>query len=185
MLLRSPTLASAYALYFLICFYCLQLVIAQAPPPPGTPPPQSTVGGTDDSQHLLCTPFGACEPCPADALHQPYCQPFGNRRLLHCVNSTHTDDSAEPTDSPSAPSHTDDKHDPGEVLAWESCGRIVPQERADFFEFIACNVVFAAVALVVLFFRSRRREAQQARQLAARIGLNWGNGGTTTGGSTR
>lgn len=52
----------------LICFYCLQLVIAQAPPPPGTPPPQSTVGGTDDSQRLLCTPFGACEPCPADAV---------------------------------------------------------------------------------------------------------------------
>jgi len=47
----------------------------------------------------------------------------------------------------------------------------VDQERADFFEFIACNVVFAVVALAVLHLRSRRLQALRARQLAARIGL--------------
>ena len=31
--------------------------------------------------------------------------------------------------------------------AWESCGRLVPKERADFFEFVLCNVIFAALAL--------------------------------------
>ncbi|PPR02234.1 hypothetical protein CVT24_011463 [Panaeolus cyanescens] len=118
-------------------------------------------------------------------MHQPFCQPFGNRRLMHCVNSTHTEEPTQGSDTPSPPSHTDDNHAPGEVLAWESCGRIISQERADFFEFIACNVVFAAVALVVLFFRSRRREAQHARQLAARIGLNWGDGGGVARGSPR
>jgi len=60
------------------------------------------------------------------------------------------------------------------ALAWEPCGRVVDQERADFFEFMACNVVFAVVALVVLHLRSRRLQALRARQLAARIGLFWG-----------
>ena len=52
-------------------------------------------------------------------LHEPFCQPFGNRRLLHCREA----------DSPDV-----DKE--GELLAWESCGRIVAKERADFFEFV-------------------------------------------------
>ncbi|KAI0938527.1 hypothetical protein AcV5_000190 [Taiwanofungus camphoratus] len=70
----------------------------------------------------------------------------------------------------------------GEMPAWESCGRIVEKERADFFEFFACNFVIAAVALLVLFARSKRLQAMHARQLAARIGLvrgvpgGWVNG---------
>ncbi|KAG6866943.1 hypothetical protein C0991_003859 [Blastosporella zonata] len=63
------------------------------------------------------------------------------------------------------------EHPEGETPAWESCGRIVSQERADFFEFVACNIVFASIALVVLFARSKRLRALQARQLAARIGV--------------
>lgn len=65
----------------------------------------------------------------------------------------------------------------GELPAWESCGRIVSKERADFYEFVACNVAFALIALGVLFFRSRRMQVNQARQLAARIGLIRGDGG--------
>jgi hypothetical protein len=45
------------------------------------------------------------------------------------------------------------------------------QERADFYEFVACNVLFAAVALFGVVVRSRRRRALQARTLAARIGV--------------
>lgn len=59
----------------------------------------------------------------------------------------------------------------GEIPAWESCGRIVEKERGDFYEFVACNLVIAIIAVVVVFVRSKRLKAMQARQLAARIGL--------------
>ncbi|KAG9311721.1 hypothetical protein JVU11DRAFT_7960 [Chiua virens] len=120
----------------------------------------------------VCLPFGECEPCPPDALHEPFCQPFGNRRLMHCTpNRTIT--LAEPipsyhpypTDAPSTSSIQ------GEIPAWQSCGRIVAKERADFYEFLACNLFFAMVALSIALVRSRRVEAIQARRLAARIGL--------------
>jgi hypothetical protein len=62
----------------------------------------------------------------------------------------------------------------GATPAWESCGRIVSQERADFWEFVACNLVFALFALCLVFARSKRIQLLQARQLAARIGLTRG-----------
>jgi len=103
---------------------------------------------------------------------------------MHCINSTlsepptasdsktHTPGSKSPPRPNSPPSHlASSPHPPGEILAWESCGRIVPKERADFYEFVVCNLIFALVALGVLLFRSRRMQVMQARQLAARIGL--------------
>ncbi|KAI5455360.1 hypothetical protein NCC49_000174 [Naganishia albida] len=39
---------------------------------------------------LVCRPFGECEPCPEEEIYQPYCHPYGNRRLVHCV--PHKDD---------------------------------------------------------------------------------------------
>lgn len=126
---------------------------------------------------MSCRPFGLCEPCPEDSLQEPFCQPFGNRRLMHC---TLDDDSTPSTSTPSSqqgnrrPPHSDGK---GEIPAWQSCGRIVSKERSDFFEFILCNVLFAGGALAMLFARSRRLEVMQARQLAARIGLVRGGGG--------
>ena len=66
--------------------------------------------------------------------------------------------------------HSDSEtHPQGEILAWEACGRIVSQERADFYEFIACIVFLAIVSLAILFARSRRLELIHARQVAARI----------------
>ncbi|KAF5318575.1 hypothetical protein D9619_010675 [Psilocybe cf. subviscida] len=159
---RSP-------LWTIACFVLLCLLhLGQAnelrqqhtPSPPVQPPTHDN----NTTSHLLCTPFGACEPCPPDAINEPFCQPFGNRRLMHCINGT-------------APDHTQDGGVTGEVPAWETCGRIVPKERADFYEFVACNVAFAAIALGVLFFRSRRLQVDRARQLAARIGLIRGEGG--------
>ncbi|EAU81454.2 hypothetical protein CC1G_05284 [Coprinopsis cinerea okayama7 len=64
----------------------------------------------------------------------------------------------------------------GETLAWESCGRIPSQERADFLEFVACNVIFAIVAIGLVMWRSKVVQARQARVLAARIGLVGGRG---------
>ncbi|KDQ60131.1 hypothetical protein JAAARDRAFT_125636, partial [Jaapia argillacea MUCL 33604] len=133
-----------------------------------------------NTTEMICRPFGRCQPCPEDALHQPFCQPFGNRRLMHCFNASLSHPPPPPshvTPPIHHPPNLDDDdddypaHPEGEIPAWQSCGRIVEQERADFWEFIACNIAFAAVSLFVLLARSRRLQAQQARQLAARIGL--------------
>ncbi|KAI0287119.1 hypothetical protein BC826DRAFT_73693 [Russula brevipes] len=145
----------------------------------------------------ICRPFGECEPCPQE-LREPFCQPFGNRRLLHCLppsppaplGSTHSntnphhspDNLARPTsvdhslgplalEEDSQHRHLDENLLQGEAIAWESCGRIVIQERADFWEFVACNLIFVCMALVLVFVRSKRMNTMQARQLAARIGL--------------
>lgn len=102
---------------------------------------------------------------------------------MHCVNDTDTapasqrhpgrppllDDRAFVSPIPRAAEQPHSHAD--ETLAWASCGRIVAQERADFLEFVACNVLFAVVALFGVFSRSRRLRALQARQLAARIGV--------------
>lgn len=72
--------------------------------------------------------------------------------------------------------HPDGKLLPGETIAWESCGRIVIQERADFWEFVACNMLFVCIALVLFLVRSRRMNTMHARQLVARIGLGRGYG---------
>lgn len=139
-------------------------------------------------------------------LDKPFCQPFGNRRLVHCTNSTssspptsasdhrlrkppvpledhnldnnddyeyeyqHKNNHPPPSVPPSRNSDSN-PHSVGETPAWESCGRIVAQERADFYEFIACNILFAFGAVVIVYVRSRRLHALHARTLAARIGL--------------
>jgi len=96
---------------------------------------------------------------------------------MHCVNASVNQPPPSHLPLNNTPSTGDfaydfkAEHPEGETPAWESCGRIVAQERADFFEFVACNVLFAVVALVVLFARSKRLQALRARQLAARIGI--------------
>ncbi|KAJ3729856.1 hypothetical protein C8R42DRAFT_716112 [Lentinula raphanica] len=158
-------------------------------------------GQNGTHQELICIPFGECEPCPPDELDKPFCQPFGNRRLMHCHNASTSSFSTssyhEISDSPLRPripppnrqhnsnsnpnpgsdhdSGSNSPHRPlnkiGETPAWESCGRIISRERADFYEFIGCNVLFAIGAILVVYVRSRRLHALHARQLAARIGL--------------
>ncbi|KAF8999064.1 hypothetical protein BDQ17DRAFT_1391561 [Cyathus striatus] len=106
---------------------------------------------TDTQPQLVCTPFGTCEPCPEDSLHEPFCQPFGNRRLMHCQNVT----------SSIIPGQTEKQQQ----------GDIPHSHSDDFYEFVACNVLFSAIAIFVVLARSRRLQIMQARQLAARIGL--------------
>ncbi|THH04569.1 hypothetical protein EW145_g5426 [Phellinidium pouzarii] len=138
-----------------------------------------------EDMDVICHPAGACEPCPEDLLHEPFCLPFGNRRLLHCnAVSAATYDSSTPDRLKSGPSHeeSDASKSPTQsrpptrppqsaVTAWESCGRRVPKERADFFEFVLCNIIFAALALVGVLVRTERMRAVRARRLAARIGV--------------
>jgi len=59
----------------------------------------------------------------------------------------------------------------GIILAWESCGRVVSTERADFFEFVAVNLLFACISIGIVFWRSKKMKLLHARQLAARIGI--------------
>ncbi|KAH9000844.1 hypothetical protein EDB86DRAFT_462167 [Lactarius hatsudake] len=132
-------------------------------------------------------------------MREPFCQPFGNRRRLHCLPSPpapgsdleHPFANSNPDDRPAAVTHPPgsygvDSNEPhrhadgklleGETVAWESCGRIVVQERADFWEFVACNLLFVCIALVLVILRSKRMSAVHARQLATRIGLARGYG---------
>ncbi|GAA5945465.1 hypothetical protein JCM1841_002844 [Sporobolomyces salmonicolor] len=53
--------------------------------------------------------------------------------------------------------------------AYEACPRVVPRERADFFEFVLCNLFFACAALSVLVYRQRTLAGRQFGKLAARI----------------
>ena len=90
---------------------------------------------------------------------------------MHCVPAP----SSPPNPGNSRPGHTVPgtgfEGHLGEIPAWESCGRIVEKERGDFYEFIACNFFIAVISVIVVFVRSKRLKAMQARQLAARIGL--------------
>lgn len=153
------------------------------------------VPSSNDESQLVCVPFGTCEPCPDDAvrrllalpftehplstqlllqMNEPFCQPFGNRRLMHCTPSSSSPSSPNSLQQPHPPQNHPSTHQSdhiGEIPAWESCGRIVEKERGDFYEFLACNVVIALIAVGVVLFRSKQLRAMQARQLAARIGL--------------
>jgi len=185
---QCPMLAKTTTI-ILVLWACLpQLIAAQ----PDQPTPNS-------EPQVICRPFGTCEPCPEDALHEPFCKPFGNRRLMHCTSvtttepsSSHSPEAPSPDQPPTQPNikvppkhHSVPSHPPppnphaleGETPAWESCGRIPEKEREDFWEFVACNVFFAAISLFVLFARSKRLQTLKGRQLAARIGLVRGDGG--------
>jgi len=155
-------LATTTTIILVVLWACLaQLITAQRDQP------------TQNSElQVICRPFGTCEPCPEDALHEPFCKPFGNRRLMHCTSTPSTLHAPPPARPPTNPDTFQ-----GETPAWESCGRILDQERADFWEFVACNALFAAISLSVLFARSKRLQTLKGRQLAARIGLVRGDGG--------
>ncbi|KIJ37304.1 hypothetical protein M422DRAFT_781854 [Sphaerobolus stellatus SS14] len=121
------------------------IVAAFKPQEHDTPPPVN--GG---NKGPICEPFGHCERCPENELDQPFCQPFGNRQLLHCQ----------------------DPETGGETPTWGPCGRIVLKETGDFVEFLACNIGFAVVGLLAVIARSKQLAIQRSRNLAARIGVS-------------
>lgn len=98
---------------------------------------------------------------------------------MHCVNATALSASEPPLHASRMPQQDiglSGMGDLGRTLAWESCGRIPQQERADFFEFVACNVGFVIAAIAVVIWRSRVVQRRQARVLAARIGIGGSRG---------
>jgi len=107
-----------------------------------------------------------------DQLHRPYCHPYGNRRLMHCIPHSLLDGDpyADPSEiaseavesdhhpnhhnatssqqdgeigagnAPHVIGHPGGKNDwsskGGEIPAWESCGKVVIIERAEYGEFV-------------------------------------------------
>ncbi|BGP41050.1 hypothetical protein JCM10449v2_005019 [Rhodotorula kratochvilovae] len=55
------------------------------------------------------------------------------------------------------------------VHTWEACPKVLRQEYHDYFEFIMCNLAFAAVGLALLVYRQRTLALRQFGRLAARI----------------
>lgn len=66
---------------------------------------------------------------------EPFCQPYGNRRLLHCVPKGHLHH-LEPHD-PSL-SEGEQQHEK-EIPAWEACGKVITMERNDYWEFVVSS----------------------------------------------
>lgn len=66
--------------------------------------------------------------------NEPFCQPYGNRRLLHCVpkGTAHHDLHGGTAGEGGKHSSLHEK----EVPAWEACGKVVLKERQDYWEFV-------------------------------------------------
>ncbi|KAJ9104084.1 hypothetical protein QFC20_004661 [Naganishia adeliensis] len=79
-----------------LCFLALILPILVATAENSTERSTSANGRKQDYKKpvddLVCRPFGECGPCPEDEIYQPYCHPYGNRRLVHCIPHTDGDD---------------------------------------------------------------------------------------------
>ena len=112
--------------------------------------------------------------------------PFGNRRLLHCLPPEQAHDLDE---------NGEVRLHAGEVPAWEACGKVIEDEKRDYWEFIVsilksdhikligvmtfllqiANLLFLIVALTILWARTSTLAQAQYRQLAARIGIPGGS----------
>jgi hypothetical protein len=83
--------------------------------------------------------------------------------MVHCLPTANNSEGVTETPAVTRPED--------EVEAWESCGRIPSKERADFFEFVLSNMIFASLAIAGVLVRSERMRVVRARRLAARIGV--------------
>ncbi|WOO80527.1 uncharacterized protein LOC62_03G004054 [Vanrija pseudolonga] len=137
---------------------CVQASASSAPAAIYARSPQATKGKPSyvprPASDLVCRPLGECEPCPADELNEPFCKPFGNRRVLHCI-----------------PANASEEKNPIELPAWEACGKVIKKEQRSFYEFVTANLLLLIVCLTIYGVRTSTLAAQQYRQLAARIGI--------------
>lgn len=73
-------------------------------------------------------------------LSEPFCQPYGNRRLLHCVPSSlphhpPSKSSSSSHNSGGGSSSSSEQHSQ-EIPAWEACGKSPSKELKDYWEFV-------------------------------------------------
>ncbi|KAH7092885.1 hypothetical protein BKA62DRAFT_64255 [Auriculariales sp. MPI-PUGE-AT-0066] len=154
---------------YLVLYLCLFIILCAAQEQPELP-------RASQGPEFNCIQFGVCEKCPPAALHEPYCQPYGSRRLLHCTprdEPPNNDDHGHIQAPGAAGGHKDND---GHTPAWESCGRTHAKEREEYWQFVLCNLFFTLLGLVLLFSRSQVVASMQARRLAARIGVRWNAG---------
>lgn len=140
---------------------------ADPPPPPGF----SSSSIHHDNSSVVCRADGLCERCPESSVREPFCQPYGNRRLIKCLPLTPENERALEEAARLALSGKPVPHSLGETPAWEACGKVIAVERADYWEFVLCNAFFASFSLFVVLARGKQLAALQYRRLAARIGL--------------
>ncbi|EPQ25970.1 uncharacterized protein PFL1_06917 [Pseudozyma flocculosa PF-1] len=147
---------------------------AVAPSVPGGTTPVVDVGvpgkakgkGEGGEATWKCTPAGACQKCPDDARHLPYCRPYGNRQPLVCTSAS----------APSAGSAATTT-----IRAYESCGKVVQDEARDFLEFVMSTAVIAVVAITVFVQRQKVLFQRQNQLLSFRVsGTRSGGVGATT-----
>src|ERR1700722_6400320 len=104
---------------------------------------------------MHCTHMNSNSPTSSHPLWPPSPSPPQPQRIGSPNAEQH-----KPTPNHHPPSHpntlVEGNDGGGETPAWESCGRIVEQEREDFWEFIGCNALFASLSLFVMFVRSKR-----------------------------
>lgn len=82
-------------------------------------------------------------------LDQPFCFPFGNRRLLHCLPADKLHQGGEGGDT---------RQPEGEVPAWESCGKVIRQERQEYQEFVVSRRASPRLGPESVDASRRRRE---------------------------
>lgn len=140
---------------------------ADPPPPPGL----SSSSVHHDNSSVVCRADGLCERCPESSIHEPFCQPYGNRRLIKCLPLTPENERTLEEAARLALAGKPVPHSLGETPAWEACGKVIAVERADYWEFVLCNAFFASFSLFVVLARGKQLAALQYRRLAARIGL--------------
>ncbi|KAG8853780.1 hypothetical protein FRB96_008035 [Tulasnella sp. 330] len=118
---------------------------------PASRPVQSKETQDDSASSVICRAEGLCERCPESSIHEPFCQPYGNRRLIKCLPNTeenarlmrqhaHDDGDEEQT-----------TYNLGETPAWEACGKVIVLERADYWEFLVSFRAFVVVLLSRFF----------------------------------
>jgi len=113
--------------------------------------------------NVRCFPQTSCQPCRLALdtdVEDKSCEMTGNHFGIRCVP-------AESLDHQRAPSPTE--FITGEYEVFVSCGKVASVERADYYEFLVCNLAFAVVGILVVFSRTRRIATLQYKNLMARI----------------
>ncbi|KAG0152567.1 hypothetical protein CROQUDRAFT_85688 [Cronartium quercuum f. sp. fusiforme G11] len=165
------------------------------------PPSPKTSTTNEPPNEYACRPIGKCEPCPIEELSNSICQIYQNRRLVHCLYLGSSSPALiasvliDKTNYPAGLMMTNNDHyhhldqtdiqkvdskmakvgsgiGSAEFPTWEACERVISKERADYYEFIVCNIILTLISLLIFIFRTKLLINRQYGKLAQRIGLN-------------
>ncbi|OCF32580.1 hypothetical protein I316_05760 [Kwoniella heveanensis BCC8398] len=165
LIIRTNTQKRYYYFSRSICLLVLLLVLVSTPisAEPTTPPP--VIAKRDLKADAASNAERAERPRPSSKRPEYIAHPAGDLVCRPFGESSSAEDAANGV-------HV------GEVPAWESCGKVIKNERQNFWEFVTANLLFLIVALTVLWARTSALATEQYRQLAARIGIPSGTWAT-------